>query len=134
MSRDKKRTVSFLVFLSVFFLLTGLLTFYSGKVYLRTLPKVDTVMPECSGLYKDGRMTYWVPGEAVHRKDAGTYYVHAARYTRDDLGQRYQLQEVAVWILERSADGKVLVDGIIWEEPIVIHGEKGLCAGDYISI
>lgn len=129
-----RRTVIFTAFILLFFIMTGYLTYYSGFVYLNTLPVVDSVLPQPSGSYANGRMTYYIPAEAVYRRSDGTFYIQTARYVADDLGERYQVAEVSVRILEKTSDSQVCVDGIVWEEAIILDQSRKLQEGDSIRL
>lgn len=130
----KKSTVFFLTFMTLFFMAAGFLTYYSNVVYLNTLPRVDTVMPEATGEYENGRMVYRVPTDAIHQRKVNSYYILTARYVRDDLGERCQAAEVAVWLLGESGDGWVQVDGIVWEEPVLIGTGDTIQKWDFIRV
>ena len=130
----KKSTVFFLTFMTLFFMAAGFLTYYSNVVYLNTLPRVDTVMPEATGEYENGRMVYRVPADAIHQRKVNSYYILTARYVRDDLGERCQAAEVAVWLLGESGDGWVQVDGIVWEEPVLIGTGDKIQKWDFIRV
>lgn len=128
-----KKTIIFLCFMILFFLTAAYLTYYSGEVYLKNLPKVVTQMPEASGEYLNGRMTYFVPAEAIHKDITnGNFYVLTARYTQDVLGERYVAVRTNVWIVEETKEGRVRVDGIVWEEPILVGTGDTIMPGDAI--
>lgn len=130
----KKRTIYFLTFMLLFFMTAGFLTYYSGVVYLKTLPRVETVMPEATGEYENGRMVYCVPADAVHQRNNQSYYILTARYVRDDLGERYQAAEVAVWLLGESGNGWMRVDGIVSEEPVLVGTGESIKKWDFIRV
>lgn len=119
-----KKTVIFVSFMVLFFALAGYLTYYSKVVYLKNLPEFEMVKPQLAEEYHNGRETYYIPEKALHKDEmTGKYYIFVARHTKDFLGERYLVVHLNVWMLEKK-DGKVRVDGIVWEEPILIV-EKG---------
>lgn len=134
MKRLQRRTVIFLVFMGLFFALAGYLTYYSGVVYLNQLPEVDMQLPERTGQYANGRMTYYVPQTAIHQDpDTGKNYILAARYTRDVLGERYLAVRINVWILDKTGEQMAEVDGIVWEEPVLLDTGDTIQDGDALK-
>lgn len=128
------RTIIFCTFMAVFFLTVGYLTYYSNVVYLRNLPHPCTVMPEWTGEYYNGREIYSVPEESVHEKNMGRYIVYTARFISDELGERYRVEEVYVYVLGKADNGRMLVSGIVWEEAVITQGYEGMKKGDAVQI
>lgn len=126
------RTITFITFMILFFLTTGYLTYYSNVVYLRKLPRTETVMPEWTGEYHNGREVYLVPEESVHEKAMGRYIVYTARLISDELGERYRVEEVYVYVLGKADDGRMIVSGIVWEEAVITQGYEGMKKGDAV--
>ena len=134
MKRLQRRTVIFLAFMGLFFALAGYLTYYSGVVYLNRLPEVRMQLPEQTGQYENGRMTYYVPEAAVHQDPAtGKHYVLAARYTRDVLGERYLAVRINVWVLDTTGEQMAEVDGIVWGEPVLLDTGDTIQDGDALK-
>lgn len=128
------RTVIFVTFMLLFFLMTGYLTYYSNVVYHQSLPRPEAVMPEWTGEYHNGREVYLVPKESVHEKDLGRYMVYTARFLSDELGERYRIEEVYVYVLGKADDGRTIVSGIVWEEAVITQGYEGMKKGDAVQI
>lgn len=128
-----KKTIGFLVFFLLFFGTAGYLTYYSGVVYLKNLPRVSVQTPQTDGQYENGRLTYFVPEEAIHLDvTTGKYFVLAARHLKDVLGERYLATKIDVWVLEEK-DGMMRVDGIMWEEPVIVGSQDEIHAGDAVQ-
>lgn len=133
-SRLNQRTAIFLTFMTIFFLTAGYLTYYSNVVYLRNLPRPETVMPEWTGEYHNGREIYLVPEESVYKKEMGKYIVYTARLISDELGERYLVEEVYVYVLGKAEDGMLAVSGIVWEEAVITRGYEGMKKGDAVQL
>lgn len=114
------RTVIFLTFMIVFFGTTGYLTYYSKNFYLENLPIVNTAMPERMEVNENGRYSYLISGESIHTDPFNNTYVLAARHISDLMGERFLAVKIEIWILEEQEDGRVLIDGIVQEEPILV--------------
>lgn len=129
-----RRTIIFCTFMALFFLTAGYLTYYSNVVYLRNLPRPQTVMPEWTGEYHNAREVYLVPEESVYAKNMGRYAVFTARFISDELGERYRVEEVYVYVLGKADDGRIMVSGIVWEEAVITQGYEGMKKGDAVQL
>lgn len=129
------RTKIFLTFMLVFFSITAYLTYYSKVVYLRELPKAETVMPELvENEKKNGKYLYVIPKEAVSVDSQYRTYILTARFEQDIMGARYHAYQVHVWIEEERTDGTAVVEGIIREEPVIVRADKPIGKGSAIAL
>lgn len=132
MKNFRRRTVCFLLFMAIFLSAAGYLTYYSHVVYLQNLPTVELAVPQPTGEYENGRDTYVVPADSLyHDEVTGVYFILAARYTSDALGERFIAVRVNVWVLEETDEG-CRVDGIVWGEPVIVGAGDTVKAGDAI--
>lgn len=122
-------TLIFMIFMAVFFGGTAFLTYYSNVVCKRSLPVVETVMPEAQAEPINGKTLYNVPENAILRDSRNQPYLLVVRYENDILGERFYTAAVHVWLKGQTGDGMVLVEGIVREEPVVVAQEPGLTAG-----
>lgn len=128
------RTILFLTFMFCFFVGTAYLTYYAKVVCLRELPQVETVMPEPVGEGEHGRFLYAVPEKAVLSDAQNRPYLLTARYSRDIMGERYEVYQVHVWILKREEDDRVIVEGIVREEAVIVNSDKPISAGSVVRM
>lgn len=134
--RQKKlsaKTIIFLSFMMLFFVMAGYLTYYSKVVYLNNLPVYEMIKPQITEEYHNGRATYLIPKNALHKDETtGKYYIFVARRTNDVLGERYLVTQINVWLLEEKEE-IVRVDGIVWEDPILIVEEGQVKEGQAVK-
>lgn len=133
--RVRKRTLVFVVFMAAFFVLLLFLTYYSKVVYFKKLPRITTVMPERTETYQNGRFLYVVPEQAVLKEpNTGKLFLYTARNYNDILGERCLVTKILIRVEEKLDEGKVLVDGIVREEPIIIEGLEELWDGKAVLL
>lgn len=131
--RIQKRTLFFVGFMILFFLLLLFLTWYSHVAYFRGLPVVVTVMPERTEAYENGRYLYRIPREAVQREeDSGKLFIYTARNYRDILGERNLVTKIPIRVEQEPEGDMVLVDGIVREEPVITEGMDMLYEGQSV--
>lgn len=133
MERISRRTRVFLIFMAVFFPTVGYLTYYSNVVYLRNLPRPETVMPEYTGEHRNGREVYEIPMEALHQTGMGKCFVYAARHFEDELGERYLVELVYVYRVKDTGTG-VMVDGLNFEDAVIVKEFSGMRKGMAVSL
>lgn len=92
------------------------------------------MMPEWTGEYHNAREVYLVPEESVYAKNMGRYAVFTARFISDELGERYRVEEVYVYVLGKADDGRIMVSGIVWEEAVITQGYEGMKKGDAVQL
>lgn len=129
----KKRTGIFVGFMSVFFLALLYLTYYSHVAYLKRLPVVESVMPERTEEYVNGRYLYIIPEQAVQRaEDSSKLFIYTTRDHKDILGQRCLVTTVQIHVKAELDGDRVLVDGIIREEPVITEDLESLYEGQAV--
>ena len=127
------KTIIFLSFMVLFFALAGYLTYYSKVVYLNNLPDYEMIKPQIAEEYHNGRSTYFIPKSALHKDETtGKYYILVARRTNDVLGERYLVTQINVWLLEEKEE-IVRVDGIVWEDPVLLVEEGEVKEGQAVK-
>lgn len=133
--RLRKRTTVFIGFMSVFVLLLLFLTYYSQVAYYKSLPRVVTMMPERTEYYKNGRYLYIISERAVQKDpDTGKMFIYTARHYRDILGERYIITEIVIRIEEKMEGERVLIDGIVMEEPVVTERAEQFYNGQPVLV
>lgn len=131
--RIRKKTLFFIGFMIFFFMLLLYLTYYSHVAYFEGLPLVSTVMPERTGEYANGRYLYVIPAEAVQEdKDNNKLYIYTARSYRDILGERSLVTTIVIYVKEELDKDRVVVDGIVREEPVITENFDVLYEGQAV--
>lgn len=131
----QKRTLFFVVFLVFFLILLLSLTYYSRVAYFEGLPLVETVMPERTEEFKNGRYLYVIPQQAVQQEEnTGKLFIYTARNYKDVLGERNLVTRILIRVEQQLEDEMVLIDGIVREEPVIIEGIEMFCDGQSVLL
>lgn len=134
MEKRMKRSGSiFGGFISIFFLILLYLTYYSHIAYLKSLLVVESVMPKRTEEFINGRYLYIIPEQAVWRTDdSNSFFIYTLREHKDIFGQRNLVTVVQIYVKKELSGGRVLVDGIIREEPVIMENLEALYEGQEV--